>query len=313
MASLREIKTRIASVRSTLKITSAMKMISSAKLHKAQLAIGNKLPYERQLHRILAGILKDEDLHRMMLDELGFSDAECSPVILEDDGSGEEVPSKESVSRVALVLFSSNTSLIGAFNSNIIRLFKETLVRLEEAGYSKEDIDIYAVGRKIAEAARKEGFTPVRELDDLADKPDYGKASGLAEELVALFSSGKVSRVMMLYNRSASASVQLPVRENYLPLLLDDMDDSGDSAVDFIIEPDPVSLMKQLVPLVLMMKLYTVALDTNAAEHAARTLAMQVATDNAEKLLSELTLSYNKGRQQAITSEILDLVGGMQS
>ncbi|MBQ8837917.1 MAG: ATP synthase F1 subunit gamma [Bacteroidales bacterium] len=313
MASLREIKTRIASVRSTLKITSAMKMISSAKLHKAQLSIGNKLPYERQLHRILAGILKDEDLHRMMLDELGFSDAECSPVILEDDGSGEEVPSKESVSRVALVLFSSNTSLIGAFNSNIIRLFKETLVRLEEAGYSKEDIDIYAVGRKIAEAARKEGFTPVRELDDLADKPDYGKASGLAEELVALFSSGKVSRVMMLYNRSASASVQLPVRENYLPLLLDDMDDSGDSAVDFIIEPDPVSLMKQLVPLVLMMKLYTVALDTNAAEHAARTLAMQVATDNAEKLLSELTLSYNKGRQQAITSEILDLVGGMQS
>lgn len=288
-------------------------MISSAKLHKAQLSIGNKLPYERQLHRILAGILKDEDLHRMMLDELGFSDAECSPVILEDDGSGEEVPSKESVSRVALVLFSSNTSLIGAFNSNIIRLFKETLVRLEEAGYSKEDIDIYAVGRKIAEAARKEGFTPVRELDDLADKPDYGKASGLAEELVALFSSGKVSRVMMLYNRSASASVQLPVRENYLPLLLDDMDDSGDSAVDFIIEPDPVSLMKQLVPLVLMMKLYTVALDTNAAEHAARTLAMQVATDNAEKLLSELTLSYNKGRQQAITSEILDLVGGMQS
>lgn len=308
MSSLKEIKSRISSVRNTLKITSAMKMVASAKLHKAQSAIGNKLPYEQKLHHILAGMLQDDDLRNALGNELGFSSGGRSPVVLQDV-SIDALPSKEEASRVALVAFSSNSSLIGAFNANIIRQFNETVRLLEERGYAKEDMDVYAVGRKIAEAASKSGLKPLASLSELADKPDYEKASGLASELVERFADGEVSQVILLYNHFASMSSQPSVRENYLPLAMHDLD-KGEEPVDYILEPDPISLVKDLLPLVLMLKIYTVALDASAAEHAARTVAMQVASDNAKDLISELTLAYNKGRQQEITAEILDLVGG---
>ncbi len=308
MSSLKEIKSRISSVRNTLKITSAMKMVASAKLHKAQSAIGNKLPYEQKLHHILAGMLQDDDLQKALSDELGFSSGGRSPVVLQDV-SVDALPSKEDAPRVALVAFSSNSSLIGAFNANIIRQFNETVRLLEERGYAKEDMDVYAVGRKIAEAASKSGLKPLASLSELADKPDYEKASGLASELVERFADGEVSQVILLYNHFASMSSQPSVRENYLPLAMHDLD-KGEEPVDYILEPDPISLVKDLLPLVLMLKIYTVALDASAAEHAARTVAMQVASDNAKDLISELTLAYNKGRQQEITAEILDLVGG---
>ena len=308
MSSLKEIKSRISSVRNTLKITSAMKMVASAKLHKAQSAIGNKLPYEQKLHHILAGMLQDDDLRKALSDELGFSSGGRSPVVLQDV-SVDALPSKEDAPRVALVAFSSNSSLIGAFNANIIRQFNETVRLLEERGYAKEDMDVYAVGRKIAEAASKSGLKPLVSLSELADKPDYEKASGLASELVERFADGEVSQVILLYNHFASMSSQPSVRENYLPLAMHDLE-KGEDPVDYILEPDPISLVKDLLPLVLMLKIYTVALDASAAEHAARTVAMQVASDNAKDLISELTLAYNKGRQQEITAEILDLVGG---
>ena len=308
MSSLKEIKSRISSVRNTLKITSAMKMVASAKLHKAQSAIGNKLPYEQKLHHILAGMLQDDDLRNALGNELGFSSGGRSPVVLQDV-SIDALPSKEEAPRVALVAFSSNSSLIGAFNANIIRQFNETVRLLEERGYAKDDMDVYAVGRKIAEAASKSGLKPFASLSELADKPDYEKASGLASELVERFADGEVSQVILLYNHFASMSSQPSVRENYLPLAMHDLD-KGEEPVDYILEPDPISLVKDLLPLVLMLKIYTVALDASAAEHAARTVAMQVASDNAKDLISELTLAYNKGRQQEITAEILDLVGG---
>ena len=308
MSSLKEIKSRISSVRNTLKITSAMKMVASAKLHKAQSAIGNKLPYEQKLHHILAGMLQDDDLRNALGNELGFSSGGRSPVVLQDVCI-DALPSKEEAPRVALVAFSSNSSLIGAFNANIIRQFNETVRLLEERGYAKEDMDVYAVGRKIAEAASKSGLKPLASLSELADKPDYEKASGLASELVERFADGEVSQVILLYNHFASMSSQPSVRENYLPLAMHDLD-KGEEPVDYILEPDPISLVKDLLPLVLMLKIYTVALDASAAEHAARTVAMQVASDNAKDLISELTLAYNKGRQQEITAEILDLVGG---
>ena len=136
-------------------------------------------------------------------------------------------------------------------------------------------------------------------------------ASDLAYELVERFSEGEVGQVILIYNHFASMSSQPSVRENYLPMALNDLNESSEP-VDYILEPDPLTLVKDLLPLVLNMKIYTVALDASAAEHAARTVAMQVASDNAKDLISELTLVYNKGRQQAITAEILDLVGGMQ-
>ncbi len=326
MSGLKEIKTRIASVKNTLKITSAMKMVASAKLHKAQAVIGNKLPYEQQLRRILSGLLQSEDLQKALKNELKLGDK--SSVILQDV-SVDELPSKEKVERVAVVAFSSNSSLCGAFNANMVRKFNETIEALRERGYSDSDMDVYAVGRKIADAARKAGLELACDCSDMADKPTYEKSSDLANELIDSFTEGHVSQVIFVYSHFASTASQPVVRENYLPLALRDFG-ATDSyragfeeipgqarndmrevfPVDYTLEPDPLTLVKALLPKVLLLKMYTVLLDANAAEHAARTMAMQIATDNARDLISELTLAYNKGRQQEITSEILDLIGG---
>ena len=312
MSSLKEIKSRIASVRSTLKMTSAMKMVASAKLHKAQSAIGGKLPYEQQLHRILAGLLQDDEMLQLMQEKLGFTNpGGHSAIVLEDVGL-DQLPVKEVYPRIAIVAFSSNSSLCGAFNVNAVKKYLETVSLLETQGYTKDDIDIYVVGRKMADAVRKSGYEAKADLSELADKPSYNGAFDLAAELVDSFISGEVSQVVLVYNHFASPGSQPSVRENYLPLSLRDLDrgDRYGQPVDYILEPDPASLAKNLLPQVLLLKLYTVMLDANAAEHAARTLAMQIASDNAHDLIAELTLAYNKGRQQEITAEILDLVGG---
>ena len=309
MSSLKEIKTRIASVKSTLKITSAMKMVAAAKLHKAQNAIGGKLPYEQQLRRTLAGMLQDDDLQRAIRDELRLGSSDDKSMVRLHDVQADEYPSKEEDGRVALVLFSSNSSLCGAFNANVIREFNRTFNALTERGFAPEDIDVYAIGRKIADAATKAGLELTQDLSDMADKPMYEDAAELASVLVESFTSGQVGQIIMIYSHFASASSQPVVRENYLPLALHDLD-AGEMPVDYILEPEPLTLARELLPMVLRLKLYTVLLDANAAEHAARTIAMQIASDNAKNLIAELTLAYNKGRQQEITAEILDLVGG---
>ena len=309
MSSLKEIKTRINSVKNTLKITSAMKMVAAAKLHKAQGAIGGKLPYEQQLRRTLAGMLQDDDLQKAIHDRLGLGHPDGHQLVHLHDVHMDEYPSKEDVSRVALVLFSSNTSLCGAFNANVIREFNQTLNALIDRGYTADDIDVYAVGRKVADAAVKAGLELKEDLSEMADKPDYQDAADLASVLVDSFTSGEVGQIILIYSHFATAASQPIVRENYLPLALHDLD-AGEDPVDYILEPDPIALARELLPMVLRLKLYTVLLDANAAEHAARTIAMQIASDNARDLISELTLAYNKGRQQEITAEILDLVGG---
>lgn len=199
--------------------------------------------------------------------------------------------------------------MCGAFNTSIVKSFDSTITALQESGYSKEDIDIYSVGRKITDHARKAGLKIVEDHSDMAGKPDYEAASDLAHALVDSFADGTVSQVILIYSHFASTSSQPVIRENYLPLALHDYDYT-DEPVDYILEPDPLELVKHLLPKVLRLKIYTVLLDAAAAEHAARTVAMQIASDNANDLISELTLAYNKGRQQAITAEILDLVGG---
>ena len=285
-------------------------MVASAKLHKAQTAIGNKLPYEQKLHHILAGLLEDDDLQKALHDELGFGNPHGhSPVVLQDVGL-DQIPTKDVYPRIAIVAFSSNSSLCGAFNANVIKKYNETIAILEEQGYTKEDIDIYVIGRKMAEAVRKSGYSILYDLPELADKPSYDSAFELASDLVDSFTSGEVSQVVLVYSHFASPASQPVIRENYLPLPLHDYDGTDGEPVDYILEPDPLTLVKNLLPQVLLLKIYTVLLDANAAEHAARTLAMQIASDNAKDLISELTLAYNKGRQQEITAEILDLVGG---
>ena len=310
MSSLNEIKSRIASVKNTLKITSAMKMVASAKLHRAQVAIGGKLPYEQQLHRILSGLLQDDELHKVMHDELGFGNPDGhSAVVLQDVGL-DQIPTKDLYPRIAVLAISSNSSLCGSFNANVIKKYQETIQILEGQGYTKDDIDVYVIGRKIADAVRKSGYDIKDNRSQIADKPSYDDVYDIATDLVDSFISGEVSQVVLVYSHFASAASQPVVRENYLPLPLHDYDEGGEVSIDYILEPDPLALVKHLLPQVLLLKLYTVVLDANAAEHAARTLAMQIASDNANDLIGELTLAYNKGRQQEITAEILDLIGG---
>ena len=285
-----------------------MKMVASAKLHKAQVAIGGKLPYEQKLHHILSGLLQDDDLHKAMHEELGFGNPDGHSAIALQDVGLDQIPTKDVYPRIAVVALSSNSALCGAFNANVIKKYQETISILEGQGYEPSDIDVYVIGRKIADAVRKSGYAIKADLSELADKPSYDAAADLANDLVDSFTSGEVAQVVLVYSHFASPASQPVIRENYLPLPLHDYDEGAEEPIDYLLEPDPLTLVKHLLPQVLLLKLYTVLLDANAAEHAARTLAMQVASDNAQDLIADLTLAYNKGRQQEITAEILDLV-----
>lgn len=278
MASLREIKDRIGSVRSTLKITSAMKLVASAKLRKAQRAIESLRPYERTLAEILAAL---------------------------PAGAPSTTPTHNAPT--AIVAIASNSSLCGGFNANAARLALET-IRACEGG-----VEVYPLGRKMAEALKRAGYSSDQDYNDLVGHPSYEKSAALARSLAERFRQGEIGRVVLVYNRFRSASSQEPVAEEYLPFtapVIQSENEGSPSAEEYILEPDAEALVAQLLPQVMLLKFHAAILDSAAAEQAARTLAMQTASDNAEDLLGELTLEYNKGRQQKITAEILDLLGG---
>ena len=304
MASLREIKDRIGSVRSTLKITSAMKLVASAKLRKAQKAIEGMRPYERTLAEILAAVgsagmpssRRPSSLSAVA--ETGFG--ATNPAAAEP--STEGIPA----GKTAIVAIASNSSLCGGFNANVTRLALETIRACEG------DVEVYPVGRKIAESLKRAGYSAAADCNDLIGHPAYEKSAALARSLAERFAAGELGRVVLVYNRFRSASSQEPVAEEYLPFTPSSvaLTDGSPAPDDYILEPDAEALVAQLLPQVMMLKFHAAILDSAAAEQAARTLAMQTATDNAEDLLGELTLEYNKGRQQKITAEILDLLGG---
>jgi len=295
MASLKEVKTRINSVKSTRKITSAMKMVASAKLHKAQGAIENMLPYQRKLNKILTNFLS-ADL----------------PV------ESPYIKVRE-VKRVAIVAFSSNTSLCGAFNANVIKMLLQTVGEYRTLG--QDNILIFPVGKKVDEAVKRMGFQPQETSLTLSDKPTYQEAAELAHHLMEMYVSGEVDRVEIIYHHFKSMGLQILLRETYLPIdlthVINEEEEPNKEGVegheianDYIIEPNAEELIANLIPTLLSQKLFTAAVDSNTSEHAARTLAMQVATDNANELIQDLTKQYNKSRQQAITNELLDIVGG---
>ena len=358
MASLKEIKDRIASVGGTLKITSAMKMVASAKLHKAQQAIGNMLPYEKRLHSMLIDLMGSVNMSVPASEEgpgrlVSLSnqpdveghrfDTSASSVSSRGYTESEETYSlmtQREVHRVAIVAFASNSSLCGAFNSNAIREATAVINEYRASGLRDSDIVVYSVGRKMAEAMRKLGFPSPADFTKMSDSPSYEAASALAQELLDGFVSGRFDKVELVYNHYKSTSSQPTTRQTYLPLSLADAtadiqvgkitDSASESDTnrgaepvgapvvrqgsptteDLIVEPSKEALIATLLPKVIRLRIFTTLLDSAAAEHAARTVAMQLATDNGNDLLQELTLEYNKGRQQKITSEILDLVGG---
>lgn len=348
MASLKEIKDRIASVGGTLKITSAMKMVASAKLHKAQQAIGNMLPYEKRLHSMLIDLMGSVNMSAPASEEgsdrlVSLSnqpdvaehrfDTSASSVSSGDHTESEgaySLMAQREVRKVAIVAFASNSSLCGAFNSNVIREATAVINEYRASGLGDADITVYSVGRKMAEAMRKLGFPSPADFTKMSDSPSYEAASALAQELLDGFVLGRFDKVELVYNHYKSTSSQPTTRQTYLPLSLADatadlqagkISDSTSEAdtttvaepaeaPDLIVEPSKEALIATLLPKVVRLRIFTTLLDSAAAEHAARTVAMQLATDNGNALLQELTLEYNKGRQQKITSEILDLVGG---
>ncbi len=319
MASLKEIKTRIASVNSTRKITSAMKMVASSKLHHAQVAIQNMLPYENLLEHILKAFLVSTPGAQSLFDE-----------------------SERKVKRVALVVYSSNSSLCGGFNANILRLMEQAINEYRQQGVT--EIKVYPIGRKVAERIAKIGIPSAGDFLELADKPNAKDCALIAQELSGQFRKGEVDRVELIYHHFKSAGSQILTRSQFLPIDLstenigatNDRDLTSNLATakaqeylrkkaeqqerkqeeikplndDFIVEPDLETVIRVLVPKLLNLMVYTALLDSNASEHAARMVAMQTATDNADELLKGLRLQYNKSRQAAITSELLDIVGG---
>ena len=313
MASLKEIKGRIASVSGTLKITSAMKLVASAKLRKAQQAITDMLPYQRQLQSIQSRLMDASSAEEAAS---GLSSAAASRELMRPEADGAQVTEASTeAGGIAIVAFSSNSSLCGAFNANAIKKTLSVINEYRSAGFSDSDIVVYSVGRKMADAMRKAGFQSPADYSKLAESPDYEAASRLAQELVDKFSSGNLTRVELVYNHFKSTSSQPTVRETFLPSSSASRDTSAplsasNGSADIIIEPSKEAVLAVLIPKVQRLKIYTALLDSNAAEHAARVVAMQTATDNGNDLLEALTLEYNKGRQQKITSEILDIVGG---
>ena len=284
MASLKEVKNRISSVKSTRQITSAM--------HKAQGRIENMLPYQRKLNEILTNFLStDATIESPYTDE-------------------------RPVGRVAIVAFSSNSSLCGAFNSNVAKMLERTLEEYQSLG--RENIQIYPVGKKVEEAVKKLGFVPQGSYQEMADKPSYMQAYELAGTLMKEFLEGRVDKVELIYHHFKSIGSQILTRDEYLPINLDKVAEEATESTagkssfnnDYIVEPSAARLITELLPKVLSQKIYTVLLDSNTSEHAARMLAMQAATDNANELIQDLTKQYNKSRQQAITNELLDIIGG---
>lgn len=318
MASLKEIKNRIASVQSTHKITSAMKMVASSKLHHAQTMIENMLPYESMLETILKTFLAAD------------VDARAS------------ITQAREVKRVALMVFASNSSLCGGFNANVLKMMQRTVESYQKEGV---EIVIYPIGRKVAEKVRKLGYTAIGNFQQLADKPNSHECTQIGLELGKKFADGEIDKVEMIYHHFKSAGSQILTKKVLIPVDIEEAMDydherdlknnvvsqeaqnylrenakgGGDYKEvnkarplndNFIVEPDMETILTALIPRYVNLMIYTALLDSNASEHAARMVAMQTATDNAEDLLRQLNLQYNKSRQQAITSELLDIMGG---
>ena len=282
MASLKEIKIRLASIRNTQKITSAMRMVSSAKLHHTQTIVEHMLEYESKLSAILRGTLSAES-----------------------DMSSPYAAVRE-VKQVAIVAFSSNSGLCGAFNANIWKELTARLHRYEADGIT---VRIYPVGKKVADELHKAGYQTNDSFLTIGDKPAYEDASQLAVALMELYISAQVDRVELLYHHFKNMAEQVLTEKGFLPVSLPEADPESASS-NYILEPSAEQLLALLLPKVLHLNIYTTLLDTVTSEHAARMLAMQTANDNANDLIQELTLQYNKNRQQAITNELLDIMGG---
>ena len=288
MANLKEIRTRISSITSTRQITSAMKMVSAAKLKRAQDHITQLRPYSEKLSQILENISS------------GLSGSDS---IYTKAGDGNNV---------LIVAISSNRGLCGAFNANII---KQTKILIEDT-YKGKSITLLTAGKKVTEAFKHteyalHGTTLPRNLDYIFDELTFENVSKITETLMDVYSHHQFDKVVIVYNQFKNAAVQNVMVEQLLPVVVEESNNESNS--DYIFEPTQSDIIDNLIPKALKIQMFKSILDSNASEHGARMTAMHKATDNAGELLDDLTLTYNQARQAAITNEILEIVGGAEA
>lgn len=282
MASLKEIKGRIASVQSTLKITSAMKMVSSAKLHKVQGAAASFAEYESRLSAMVATLRAVSEVQ--------------SPLMAEHTAP----------KRAILVALASDTSLCGGFNNSAIKTLHEAVNRLTEAGF--EQVAVIPIGEKMAAAVAKSDYTVCGEFATSIGDYDYARVAELTEWLMEEYVAERIDCVEVAYHHFHSMGRQVARVDRLLPLASEQLQTGEDvSEIEYIFEPSTEELLASLVPYAVKTQMYEIVLDNTTSEHAARTVAMQTASDNANDLLEELRLTYNKRRQQAITDELADI------
>ncbi len=296
MAGLKEIRTRIASVKSTRQITQAMKMVAAAKLRKSQDKILRLRPYANKMAGIMASIRKG----------------------LEND---VEIPlmADRPPEKVLIILVTSNRGLCGSFNANAINAALDVAMNQYAGQWKKKQVSFFAIGKHGADFLSSKGYPLAGSNAEIFDKLTFANVTELEETFVRMFLSKEYDRIDFVYNRFKNAAVHLLTHETFLPVSEPEEQEEKKEAVDekavadYIFEPDKDSLLGELIPKNLRIQFFKVLLDSFTAEHGARMTAMHQATDNANELIRDLTLHYNKARQAAITKEILDIVGGAEA
>ena len=281
MANLKEIRNRISSVSSTMQITSAMKMVSAAKLKKAQDAITAMRPYSDKLTQMLVNLSSSVDFENVYL-------------------------SPRKVKNKLVVCITSNRGLCGAFNSNVIKKCTEI------ANSSDESVSFLCIGKKGADILSK-NYNVVQTNNEIFDDLTFENISAIAEKLMNMFLNKEFDSVQIVYNKFKNAATQIVIQEQYLPIENNDSENDQKESSDYIFEPSQVEIISELIPKSLKTQLYKSIRDSYASEHGARMTAMHKATDNATELRDQLKLTYNKARQAAITNEILEIVGGAEA
>ena len=284
MANLKEIRNRITSVGSTMQITSAMKMVSAAKLKRAQDAILQMRPYANKLTELLVNLSSSLD-----------------------SSEGGDFSVNREIKNVLLIPITSNRGLCGGFNANII---KQTISLIKDT-YSDKTVSVLSIGKKSSEYFRNNNYNVISSHDDIFSDLTYDSVAKIAEDIMQSYLDLKYDKVILVYNQFKNAATQNVMSENYLPV--ESPEEEGAVIGDYIFEPEKKEIIEQLIPKSLKTQLFKAVLDSHASEHGARMTAMHKATDNASELKKDLTLSYNKARQAAITAEILEIVGGAEA
>jgi F-type H+-transporting ATPase subunit gamma len=293
MPSLKEVRIRIASVKSTQQITSAMKMVAASKLRRAQTAILRLRPYAAKLQEFLMNLISS----------------------LDSTEAGSVYSRQRNPDKVLLIVISSNRGLCGAFNTNIIKKANHVINEKYTTQYKSGQLSLITIGKKATEFFRKRKYNIIESHDSIFDHLTFENIAPIAEKIMKLFEDKQYDRIEIIYNHFKNAGSQSIEHEQFLPVRLVDTKDSRAKAVkvDYIFEPNKDEIIRDLIPKSLKIQFYKTLLDSVASEHGARMTAMHQATDNAKELLKDLSLAYNKARQAAITREILEIVGGAEA